>query len=106
MDPGSGQPGMQIFLNRFEFRELHADEKGPGLGLICRGGAPLSQPGIPMGRENGAQGRTRTDTGSPPLAPQASVSTNSTTWARGVRPGEAGWDIATPAARLSTSAAP
>ena len=28
-----------------------------------------------------AQGRTRTDTGLPPLAPQASVSTNSTTWA-------------------------
>jgi hypothetical protein len=35
-----------------------------------------------MGKGNGAQERTRTFTAVKPLAPEASASTNSTTWAR------------------------
>jgi hypothetical protein len=45
---------------------------------ICPANQVFSQP-----RDDGAQERTRTFTAVKPLAPEASASTNSTTWARG-----------------------
>ena len=44
--------------------------------------APLQGQTGALGKENGAQERTRTFTAVTPLAPEASASTNSATWAR------------------------